>query len=275
MANVISPQQEKFWQQFVQQFQTTRAIKIQIGKLYTFDYTSKLYHETPRRLPWYDAHPLSLCIGLYPAGKSRGWLGLNLHYLPPRTREYFIKKIIVTNQKAVKKNSPINLPYSDIKSAYKIFSQEGLAIIKRYLSSHMGRKVYEIPYSKWLDLVKSPGAKWVDITAAQVYRDTRKKMKTTEERNVKIKESRGLKRKRSPEVKEKIPIKEFKRESNQDIYKRIFEAKKRKLKAKKARPETLKQMKTRVSKAMKTTKMKKIKPIRPKKIKMRRPRRRL
>ena len=62
--------------------------KMEIGKMYFFIYDPK----TKEKLPYYDLFPLVIPIGEY-SGKSKGFLGLNLHYVHPKNRIELLDKL--------------------------------------------------------------------------------------------------------------------------------------------------------------------------------------
>ena len=60
--------------------------KMYIGGMYQYVYDAK----TKEKLPYWDAFPLIVCINVY----ADGWLGLNLHYLPPILRAKLLDKLM-------------------------------------------------------------------------------------------------------------------------------------------------------------------------------------
>lgn len=164
----ISGEQKKFWKKYLSKnVRTARGRGISPGRVYIYNYDSKLHEEG--LLPYYDAYPLVLVIGLY----NDGWLGLSLHYLPPKLREFFLKKVLIRNYKLLKAGKPAYVPYKEIKMAGNILHKEGMHIIKRYLSKRVKSKIAEIPYTEWINIVSGEGAKWIDITSSEIYRITK------------------------------------------------------------------------------------------------------
>lgn len=200
--------QKEFWRKYLNQnIRTGKNLKkIQPGHMYIYNYESKLYGEG--RLPYYDAYPLILVISM----KNDGWLGLSLHYLPPKIREFFIKKVIIKNHKLLSKGKSAEIPYEVIKASGNLWFKEGLVIIKRYLKSYVRSKIAEIPWTEWSNIVSGEGAKWIDVTAVEVYRETRKALRKEYNKNKKKpKTSFNKKKKTVKKAKSFTPKKKLRR----------------------------------------------------------------
>ena len=72
--------------QYSGQYTTT----VKPGNLYMFFYDPK----TKEDLPYWDKFPMVLVLENY----SDGFLGLNLHYLPPKFRVAFLTKLMKLNE---------------------------------------------------------------------------------------------------------------------------------------------------------------------------------
>lgn len=111
------------------------------GRVYLFRYTPK-YKAT---LPYYDAFPLTIVVKRY----RNGFLGLNLHYLPPKLRIVLFDHLIRLN---------LNNRDYDEKTRFKLtwrylkhFSKRRFIkpIVKRYLYDHLDTKFIEVPPNEW------------------------------------------------------------------------------------------------------------------------------
>lgn len=180
MAVKSKDQQKQFWQRYIKGELLTKVPsgpprkKVQVGRMYQYSYRSKLYHQRPRKLPYYDAFPLVIIIGLY----SDGWLGLSLHYLPPKMRKALVKKILIMNSKRLlNKGGPIKLPYSDIKNIFNLMFRAGSVIIKRYLRPRVKGPAVEVPWTQWYQIASLESAQWKGATKTEVYADTRQSVK--------------------------------------------------------------------------------------------------
>jgi hypothetical protein len=115
-----------------------RLSDIEIGRIYHME-----YRHAKVALYW-DVTPASLII----SKDNRYVLGLSLHYLPPKTRKFFLQKIILQNKNRLAKNQPVNLPYKDIKNAANLWYREGYAIIRKYIRKRL-TGMMEIPWQQW------------------------------------------------------------------------------------------------------------------------------
>lgn len=138
-----------------------------IGSMQMFFYDPKLKNE----LPFYDAFPL--VIVLDPA--QGGFLGLNLHYLPPTLRAKFLDALLdVTNNKSYDESTKFDITYGMLKSAmkYKYFKP----CIKHYLNKHVRSRFATVPAPEWEIATFLPTADWQKTSASQVYSDSRRKI---------------------------------------------------------------------------------------------------
>lgn len=138
-----------------------------IGSMQMFFYDPKLKKE----LPFYDAFPLVIVIG--PA--KGGFLGLNLHYLPPTLRAKFLDALLdVTNNDKYNEDTRFDITYNMMKRAtkFKYFQP----CIKHYLNKHVRSRFAIVPAPEWEIATFLPTADWQKASASQVYSDSRKKI---------------------------------------------------------------------------------------------------
>ena len=167
----ITDAQRRFWQKYAaKNIRGYGSNNIVPGEMYLFNYNSKLYEEG--RLSYYDAMPLVILLSI----DRKYMLGLSLHYLPRKTRLYFVKKIILKNYKLLQRNLPPKILYSEIKDAANLWYREGMVIIRKYIRSRVKSNLTRIHWTEWINAVSGEGAQWQDITAAQVYIDTKYKL---------------------------------------------------------------------------------------------------
>jgi hypothetical protein len=132
--------------------------------MYMFFYDPKLKKE----LPYYDAFPLVIVIG--PA--KGGFMGLNLHYLPPTLRARFLDSLLdITSNKKYDETTRFRLSYSLLKRAakYKFFKP----CIKHYLNDHVRSRFAFVPAPEWEIATFLPTADWRKSSANKVYSDSR------------------------------------------------------------------------------------------------------
>ena len=138
-----------------------------MGSMYMFFYDPK-HKET---LPYYDSFPL--VIVLKPA--AGGFLGLNLHYLPPVLRAKFLDGLLdLTNNKHYDESTKFNLTYKMMESAskFKYFKP----CIKHYLSDHIRSRLAMVQAPEWEIATFLPTADFQKATTRQVYKDSRAMM---------------------------------------------------------------------------------------------------
>jgi hypothetical protein len=177
----ITQSQRNFWKKYAQKnIRSGQSSNIVPGRIYFFNYDSKMYEEG--RLAYYDQFPIILVLAV----DSKYILGLAFHYLPRLTREYFIKKIILSNFKALSKGLPANVPYKDVKDASNLWYREGMAIVRKYIRNRVKSKVVELNWREWYNAMSTESAKWIDITAAEAYMDTKYRLQMIHGRGARI-----------------------------------------------------------------------------------------
>lgn len=135
------------------------------GQLYLFYYDPK-YKDT---LPYYDTFPL-----LYPYAKTPdGFIGYNLHYLPPILRFKVMGTLLGIERS--NNNAQKKLAYS-----YGVLNSRDLQkyyepCIRRYLREHVRSNFLRIPYEDWLSAAVMPTERFVKSSSAKVWADTLRK----------------------------------------------------------------------------------------------------
>jgi len=136
-----------------------------VGSMYMFFYDPKLKKE----LPYYDSFPLVIVIG--PA--EGGFLGMNLHYLPPVLRAKFLDSLLdVASNKKYDDTTRFEVSYSILKKAakFKYFKP----CVKHYLSNNVKSRLARVPAPEWEIATFLPTADFQKSGKATVYRDSRK-----------------------------------------------------------------------------------------------------
>jgi hypothetical protein len=136
-----------------------------VGSMYMFFYDPK-HKET---LPYYDRFPLVIVLG--PA--EGGFLGLNLHYLPPTLRAKFLDALLeITNNKTYTDNTKFNITYSTLQRAarFKYFKP----CVKHYLTDHVRSRFAKVQSPEWEIAVFLPTADFAKANKNKVYSDSRK-----------------------------------------------------------------------------------------------------
>jgi hypothetical protein len=162
---------------------TIRVINISaIGSMFMYHYDPKLKD----KLPYYDTFPLIFVIEIY----NDGFLGINLHYLPPYYRAKLMDALyeIATVPYAVPKKDKdkpqknivgndkmkLQISYNILKSAsrFRLFRP----CVKRYLFSHVTSRYLFVEPDKWDMVLMLPTQRFVKASEDQVYRDSARMM---------------------------------------------------------------------------------------------------
>ena len=139
-----------------------------VGKMYMYFYDPK-HKET---LPYYDSFPPIIMVGPAP----RGFMGLNLHYLPLATRAKFLDALLGTiNNERYDESTRFRLSYEMLKRASKLKAFR--PCLKRYLSSHVRSRLAMVPAPEWEIATFLPTADFEKASSSEVYKDSRRKMR--------------------------------------------------------------------------------------------------
>jgi len=136
-----------------------------LGSMQMFYYQPKLRE----KLPYYDSFPLVIVIG--PA--EGGFLGLNLHYLPPLLRAKFLDALLdTTNNKTYTESTKFTVTYNLLKRAskYKHFKP----CIKHYLFDQVRSRFAIVAPPEWEIATFLPTADFQKASKTKVYADSRK-----------------------------------------------------------------------------------------------------
>lgn len=136
-----------------------------VGSMYMFFYDAK-HKDT---LPYYDKFPLVIVIG--PA--AGGFMGLNLHYLPPPLRAKFLDALLdITNNKKYDETTKFNISYGLLRRVAKM--KYFRPCVKHYLSDHVKSRFAKVLAPEWEIATFLPTADWQGASANKVYQESRK-----------------------------------------------------------------------------------------------------
>lgn len=124
----------------------TRASQIEPGSLYFWFYDPKY----KRTLPYYDTFPVAFIIDMY----NNGFLGINLHYLPVRSRAILMTRLIENMLRKTTQRTYLDLQYQTLNSASRY--REFKPCLKRYLISHIKGKMVAVPQEEWIKTIFLP-----------------------------------------------------------------------------------------------------------------------
>lgn len=136
------------------------------GNLYFYFYDPKLKDDI-KKLPYYDKFPLVVVL----KRDRTGFLGLNLHYLPPRMRGIFLGQLYdYRSNSKLNESTRLSLTYDMLKSVaeLKMFKP----CIKKYLYNHVQTNFARVNSSDWITAVFLPVAKFVRAVNSKVWSDS-------------------------------------------------------------------------------------------------------
>lgn len=142
----------------------------EIGRLYMYVYDPK--HK--KTLPYYDVFPMTFVMDFY----SDGFLGMNMHYLPPLLRAKLMETLL-HHQKTItrrgKKEEYLNISYQVLKAAgaNKYFKPT----IKRYLSEHVRSPFAEVLEPQWENAMFLPVEQFRKKGRAEVWSDSKAELR--------------------------------------------------------------------------------------------------
>ena len=138
-----------------------------MGKMVMFFYNAKWKD----KLPYWDRFPLVIPIELY----NDGFLGLNLHYLPPKHRAVLLDAILKITE--VNKNNPqksIRLTYNLMKTVSR--TRLYIPCVKRYLyTPYVKSKFYVVPRPYYFVALFLPLERFQGAAKQRVYNESIKK----------------------------------------------------------------------------------------------------
>ena len=139
--------------------------RMRVGNMYMFIYDPK-HKET---LPYYDTFPL-----VFPINKAEGgFLGLNMHYLPPILRAKLMDALydVASNDK-FDETTRLRINYDILNgvSKFRFFAPT----VKHYLSAHMKSQLMYVNPSEWDIALFLPLHQFQKASAGKVWQDSRK-----------------------------------------------------------------------------------------------------
>lgn len=137
------------------------------GNFYIFSYDSYLYRQ--KKLPWYDAYPLILVLGIH----KTGFIGLNFHWISGVKRALVLKKIILNhNEQFFRDERIINLNYRRLMRELGSGSQRLVKVaIRKYrwdgLRNIRGLKAARIKNIEMIDSIALVSPLYEGITISE------------------------------------------------------------------------------------------------------------
>jgi len=158
--------------QLLTQSPVKRRARLTMGSMVMFYYDPKWKHE----LPYYDKFPLVI-----PYAPKRGmngepgFLGLNLHYLPPILRFKLFAALLKTADEYNKNESArFNFTHSMLNASSR--TKYYKPCVKHYLDRHVRSQFAEVQPQEWEIAIALPIAQWEKASHSRVYVDSRRKI---------------------------------------------------------------------------------------------------
>lgn len=141
--------------------------RVMPGSMYMFSYDPKW----KEKLEYYDTFPCILCLETY----DDGFLGLNLHYVDPRTRAAILVELLGTiNNKQYDDTTKFKINYQKVASLSRT-SQFKNHMIKRYLYTQLRTPVSRVEPSDWEIVIFLPLQNFKKAYSSKVWRDAFKR----------------------------------------------------------------------------------------------------
>ena len=139
-----------------------------IGQMFFYLYDAKWKDE----LPYWDKFPLVIPIKYY----SNGWLGINLHYLPPLMRGQLLDKLMQLARAYPTERAFMKVSYELLKNIDK--SKFYKPTIHRYLTTHVKSKIVKVDAEYWANAARLPVQDFAStkkaVTSSEVWRDSKR-----------------------------------------------------------------------------------------------------
>lgn len=135
-----------------------------IGRMYMFFYDPK--HK--QTLPYYDRFPLIFKV----KDVEGGFIGLNLHYLPPVLRAKLMDALYsIASDTRYDENTKIKLSYDILKASakYKWFKPT----LKKYLNNHVRSRFILVDSVEWDMALFLPTERFAKSNKQRVWKDSR------------------------------------------------------------------------------------------------------
>ncbi len=142
-----------------------RGSDIRPGSLYCWFYDPKY----KRTLPYYDAFPVAFIMNM----KENGFLGINMHYLPLRSRSILLTRLFDNMLRKTTYSTYMDLQYTTLNEASRY--REFKPCLKRYLLNKIRGQMIEIPPDEWIRTIFLPLESFQKRSSSFVWRDSARK----------------------------------------------------------------------------------------------------
>jgi len=141
----------------------TRFNQTSIGKMYMFFYDAK----NKETLPYFDRFPVIFLIDI----NKNGFMGLNLHYLPPIMRAKLMDALYETlNNKKFDDTTKLRLTYQLLKRTARMRFFK--PCVKQYLFNYVRSNLVEVNPTDWDYVSMLPLERFSGASKEAVFRDS-------------------------------------------------------------------------------------------------------
>ena len=147
----------------------SRHVKtMSLGKMYFFAYDPK----TKKQLPYYDRFPLILPFKV----TGKGFMGLNLHYIPPMERAKILSKLVeFATDKRYDEKTRMILSYDLLNLAAKKYAPLK-PCVKQYLYGHVRSRFVRIDFDEFMYAVFLPVENFAKQNKTAVWKESLKQI---------------------------------------------------------------------------------------------------
>lgn len=137
-----------------------QSTKLSPGGMYMFYYSPKYKDE----LDYYDTFPLLLPYDTTP----NGFIGLNLHYLPPIYRIKLLDALLdISGNKSLTPNTKLKYTWSTIKASAS--SKWAAPCIHRYIGGYVKSRFVEVSPENWFTAALLPVQRFKKMSDSKVW----------------------------------------------------------------------------------------------------------
>lgn len=135
-----------------------------LGSMNMFFYDPK-HKDT---LPYYDRFPLAIIVKPAPGG----FMGINLHYLPPVLRARFLDALLdITNNKKYDESTRFNLTLKTLEASSRLRFFK--PCLKHYLYKHVRSRFARVSAPEWEIATFLPSHDFAKASTKEIYKQSR------------------------------------------------------------------------------------------------------
>lgn len=141
----------------------TQTTSLTPGGMYMFYYSPKFKDD----LEYYDTFPLLLPYDMTP----NGFIGLNLHYLPPLYRIKLLDKLLdISSDKALTKDTKLKYTWATVKGTASM--KWAGPCIHRYISGYVKSRFVHVSPENWFTAALLPVQRFKKASDNKVWKDS-------------------------------------------------------------------------------------------------------